>query len=935
MRSEIIPAINPNVKSRYSGNGEGSHYIKGASAIDDTTSRFMAHLHRGDGWRFAQAIGEHNRITGWIEPGKDFTFPASWNGKYNIYFGVNTASAPVLDSDRAKYPGKNDAQIMRIVASKNASINSINCLISEFDGKDFTNPTQEEIEQAFIEAREDAELRFASGELKKMLPIKVLNRVAHNAAQNTKYASNPEYYKALAFAHVKSLALQPSVLVNSGGGVQGYWLLEETFRIDTKEERSFAKTAQRRFTMWTGGDQSVKDLRRVLRVPGTLNVKAKYAPNYPLVDYAWCNLDQLYTLDELLAHCPEIMVEPARKKTGARGSQPVRNIDPSSDDDVWLDGYEWAVAQAYNDTYKIRDILLENGYSDHGDRMSRPGEPASKGVIVDDEDNASFHFSGNDALYSEHLRRPFDVIAIYDYDGDYSAAAEEWGERLGIVDPKWIDVAREYVLSNDIGKHVPCEYKAKRMKDGEVWDYQYRTRKNDTVILTNILDIMAKLGRANDVKVNRYQVLIGKSSEGLEVQSLSRDALDRTLPRHAWLFDAKAIENDAPSSTGKKKKTNTWIVSLRTEMLGSAKVTSSNEHYIPATEEIVVPAKVTSSNECNIIGDLQEKTKQDLEDETITFADTDQINLLPAKVIVSSSNECIISTFTHWKFDDQFQSGTSRFMRQSARRESMDGDEDSASDILDLLPSGLGALGILVVDALINAGGAGATVGDIASEFGLTKSTVNGIVKKLRDFGLVTSKRYYMAPSVHWIAPDAFKELNERRYEMRTYKIGACRLERTLEHAQNCIEHKIMIAENAGESTVDLEKKRTKIAERRRPLVHDIYPGMTDEEATRWLYTPKPTGERPPQAPVHEVGEPAVNAWMELFELKGKESLSAGELARLKSLDNLLEAGLDFADDGSKPERVHLNSALPALATVLEPESEELPELFQYSMFAN
>lgn len=104
--------------------------------------------------------------------------------------------------------------------------------------------------------------------------------------------------KAAILVHIKSLALQPSVIVDSGGGYHGYWLLADPFVIQSDADRERAKQAQSDWVESVGGDLGAKDLARVLRVPGTQNYK--YTPSRP-VEIIEADFERLYKLNELEA----------------------------------------------------------------------------------------------------------------------------------------------------------------------------------------------------------------------------------------------------------------------------------------------------------------------------------------------------------------------------------------------------------------------------------------------------------------------------------------------------------------------------------------------------------------------------------------------------------------------------------------------------------
>ncbi len=123
--------------------------------------------------------------------------------------------------------------------------------------------------------------------------------------------------KAAALTHLENLDPRPSVIIDSGGGYHAYWLLQEPYALTTASKRERAENLQRRWVQFVGGDPGAKDLARVLRVPGTLNLKEKYGPDYPTVHFVQADLDRRYTLDTLETLLPEPEPEP-RPHAGAR-----------------------------------------------------------------------------------------------------------------------------------------------------------------------------------------------------------------------------------------------------------------------------------------------------------------------------------------------------------------------------------------------------------------------------------------------------------------------------------------------------------------------------------------------------------------------------------------------------------------------------------------
>lgn len=97
------------------------------------------------------------------------------------------------------------------------------------------------------------------------------------------------------------------------------------------------------------------------------------------------------------------------------------------------------VADAYNKEYPIEDVLRRYGYTQHGNRWSRPGKADSMGLAVFD-DGKAYAFSSNDAMAADRCgvgdSRPFssfDLFAYYDHNEDYSAATKAAAFELGMA----------------------------------------------------------------------------------------------------------------------------------------------------------------------------------------------------------------------------------------------------------------------------------------------------------------------------------------------------------------------------------------------------------------------------------------------------------------------------------------------------------------------
>ena len=84
---------------------------------------------------------------------------------------------------------------------------------------------------------------------------------------------------ALRKACVDAGYIAPAIIINSGGGVQGIWRSSKPVPIAQwlKQQRAITEKI-------AGVDASVKDAPRVMRLPGFVNRKGKYAPDHPTAE---------------------------------------------------------------------------------------------------------------------------------------------------------------------------------------------------------------------------------------------------------------------------------------------------------------------------------------------------------------------------------------------------------------------------------------------------------------------------------------------------------------------------------------------------------------------------------------------------------------------------------------------------------------------------
>ena len=131
-----------------------------------------------------------------------------------------------------------------------------------------------------------------------------------NAHAQTSLPSSVD--EAINFLH--SLKIKPSIIVNSGNGIHGYWLLDKPFIIETEEDRKHISSIFKGFGRYVNSEakkhgwkiDSVYDLARILRVPGTMNHKLKNGMNCEVIEsdlnrYALTDFSENIHCNDLLA----------------------------------------------------------------------------------------------------------------------------------------------------------------------------------------------------------------------------------------------------------------------------------------------------------------------------------------------------------------------------------------------------------------------------------------------------------------------------------------------------------------------------------------------------------------------------------------------------------------------------------------------------------
>jgi hypothetical protein len=296
---------------------------------------FLAHLHRGGTYAYYHALPD--RRSWWYEVDSPLCPPEECTT--NWYFSIHpTTEVPPTNAH-------GEPRTPAYVRSQKKYIAAINCLFAEFDEKDYGS-------------------------------------------------------KEAIHEHLDALCIpDPSMIVESGGGAHVYWLLKDTFHIETDDQREAARIIQELWVSVVGGDPGAKDLTRILRIPGTLNFK--YDPPRP-VQFLKAELEQTYTLQALTAHLPAIGTKPKRHTMFERATD----------------------ITDFNEHMPIGDVLAQRGYSWKGrTKMLSPwSSTGCPGVTIDADTNRAFVHHGSDPLCDGYWKRPFEVVRILDHQGDFHAA---------------------------------------------------------------------------------------------------------------------------------------------------------------------------------------------------------------------------------------------------------------------------------------------------------------------------------------------------------------------------------------------------------------------------------------------------------------------------------------------------------------------------------
>jgi hypothetical protein len=119
-------------------------------------------------------------------------------------------------------------------------------------------------------------------------------------------------------AVLTSYPFQPSIVINSGGGLHCYWLLTEALDLQTEYKTPKVREILRALAKSLHADMKSGDAAHILRVPGTFN--HKYTPARP-VTLQFFNQQAVYALSDIIAY-----IGPIPDPAPPRHSVPPQNL---------------------------------------------------------------------------------------------------------------------------------------------------------------------------------------------------------------------------------------------------------------------------------------------------------------------------------------------------------------------------------------------------------------------------------------------------------------------------------------------------------------------------------------------------------------------------------------------------------------------------------
>lgn len=223
---------------------------------------------------------------------------------------------------------------------------------------------------------------------------------------------------------VRRLPLPPTFVVHSAGGIQAGWCFAEPENAQDPFiaglRRRLIETLKRLAGDHAAAVDDTQDAARVMRLPGTLNLKEGLSRETSLLERDWQRRYNPSEFDEVLDELvPELPKLPPSPRAG------------SYSDEVWP-------GTAYNRRVPPSDPLLRAGFQlKHSDRAGneyyvRPGKELRDGhsavVYANDGHTTVYSTTARQTWPTLEVRRPYDPFGLYAHlhaDGDFSRASQQ------------------------------------------------------------------------------------------------------------------------------------------------------------------------------------------------------------------------------------------------------------------------------------------------------------------------------------------------------------------------------------------------------------------------------------------------------------------------------------------------------------------------------
>ncbi len=164
-----------------------------------------------------------------------------------------------------------------------------------------------------------------------------------------------------AYDRLLGMDMYPNIIVHSGGGFHAYWLLKYPVTTDSEKAWFEIERTMHGMILAFGGqaDRVTRDITRILRTPGFVNIKAKYGDNKPVARVVFSD-DSRYRFDLLHEMFAPLGAPPQPKVTRYIPTEALTRNLPNRVKNYLQYGVS---THRNNELYYCARAYLDNGYS--------------------------------------------------------------------------------------------------------------------------------------------------------------------------------------------------------------------------------------------------------------------------------------------------------------------------------------------------------------------------------------------------------------------------------------------------------------------------------------------------------------------------------------------------------------------------------------------